>query len=172
MIVLLSHVTCQAWLWFALHPTRTIWLTRKRSPPCSRSTACLQDFRGAVSRAARQTGKPVIEERLLNQILYSLPQLYELNQDLLKELELRVSQWYFVFIFSSAQQRYNLHIWLFYFVTPAGRSMLRLQIFSSRKGRIWRCTPRTSGSSTRMWLYWKSSAKETLRSAPWCESLR
>ncbi|TWW75892.1 FYVE, RhoGEF and PH domain-containing protein 6 [Takifugu flavidus] len=51
------------------------------------------DFRGAVSSAARQTGKPVIEERLLNQILYSLPQLYELNQDLLKELELRVSEW-------------------------------------------------------------------------------
>lgn len=55
---------------------------------------CLQDFRGAVSRAAHQTGKPVIEERLLNQILYYLPQLYELNQDLLRELEHRVSNWY------------------------------------------------------------------------------
>lgn len=55
----------------------------------------LQDFRGAVSRVARQTGKPVIEERLLNQILYYLPQLYELNRDLLRELEHRVSKWYF-----------------------------------------------------------------------------
>lgn len=54
----------------------------------------LQDFRDAVSRASRQSGKPVIEERLLNQILYSLPQLYELNQDLLRELKDRVAKWY------------------------------------------------------------------------------
>lgn len=54
----------------------------------------LQDFREAVSRASRQSGKPVIEERLLNQILYYLPQLYELNQDLLRELQLRVAKWY------------------------------------------------------------------------------
>lgn len=56
---------------------------------------CLQDFRGAVSTAAHHTGKPVIEERLLNQILYYLPQLYELNRDLLRELEHRLSKWYF-----------------------------------------------------------------------------
>lgn len=49
------------------------------------------DFRDAVSKASRQ--KPVIEERLLNQILYYLPQLYELNQDLLRELKQRVAQW-------------------------------------------------------------------------------
>lgn len=55
---------------------------------------CLQDFREAVSKASRQSGKPVIEERLLNQILYYLPQLYELNQDLLKELQQRVAKWY------------------------------------------------------------------------------
>lgn len=53
----------------------------------------LQDFRGAVSGASRQNGKPVIEERLLNQILYYLPQLYELNQDLLRELKQRVAKW-------------------------------------------------------------------------------
>lgn len=53
-----------------------------------------QDFRGAVANASRQNGKPVIEERLLNQILYYLPQLYELNQDLLRELKLRVAKWY------------------------------------------------------------------------------
>uniref|UniRef100_A0A8C8SWY2 FYVE, RhoGEF and PH domain containing 6 n=1 Tax=Pelusios castaneus TaxID=367368 RepID=A0A8C8SWY2_9SAUR len=38
-------------------------------------------------------GKPVIEDRILNQILYYLPQLYELNRDLLRELEERLSHW-------------------------------------------------------------------------------
>ncbi|XP_054475735.1 FYVE, RhoGEF and PH domain-containing protein 6-like isoform X2 [Anoplopoma fimbria] len=51
------------------------------------------DFRDAASTASRQSGKPVIEERLLNQILYYLPQLYELNQDLLRELKQRVAKW-------------------------------------------------------------------------------
>uniref|UniRef100_UPI0037E979A2 FYVE, RhoGEF and PH domain-containing protein 6-like isoform X2 n=1 Tax=Semicossyphus pulcher TaxID=241346 RepID=UPI0037E979A2 len=51
------------------------------------------DFRDAVSRASQQSGKAVIEERLLNQILYYLPQLYELNQDLLRELKERVAKW-------------------------------------------------------------------------------
>lgn len=66
----------------------TIWLLicGTRSDP--------QDFRDAVSTAARQSGKPVIEERLLNQILYYLPQLYELNQDLLRELQQSVAEWY------------------------------------------------------------------------------
>lgn len=54
----------------------------------------MQDFRDAASTASRQSGKPVIEERLLNQILYYLPQLYELNQDLLRELKQRVAKWY------------------------------------------------------------------------------
>uniref|UniRef100_A0A8C5FVE2 FYVE, RhoGEF and PH domain containing 6 n=1 Tax=Gadus morhua TaxID=8049 RepID=A0A8C5FVE2_GADMO len=52
-----------------------------------------KDFREAVSKASNQSGKPVIEERFLNQILYNLPQLYELNQDLLRELEQRVHNW-------------------------------------------------------------------------------
>lgn len=51
------------------------------------------DFRDAVAKATRQSGKAVIEERILNQILYYLPQLYELNKDLLKELEERVAHW-------------------------------------------------------------------------------
>nr|XP_046248961.1 FYVE, RhoGEF and PH domain-containing protein 6-like isoform X2 [Scatophagus argus] len=51
------------------------------------------DFRDAVHKASGQSGKPVIEERLLDQILYYLPQLYELNQDLLRELKQRVAQW-------------------------------------------------------------------------------
>ena len=54
----------------------------------------LQDFRDAVAKASRPSGKPIIEEAILNQILYYLPQLYELNQDLLRELEDRVAQWY------------------------------------------------------------------------------
>uniref|UniRef100_A0A8C5TVH5 FYVE, RhoGEF and PH domain containing 6 n=1 Tax=Malurus cyaneus samueli TaxID=2593467 RepID=A0A8C5TVH5_9PASS len=51
------------------------------------------DFRDAVAHASRQFGKPVIEDRILNQILYYLPQLYELNRDLLRELEERLSHW-------------------------------------------------------------------------------
>ncbi|KAJ8245318.1 hypothetical protein GJAV_G00269500 [Gymnothorax javanicus] len=51
------------------------------------------DFRDAVSKASRQTGKAVVEDRVLNQILYYLPQLYELNRDLLRELEDRVARW-------------------------------------------------------------------------------
>ncbi|XP_056138431.1 FYVE, RhoGEF and PH domain-containing protein 6-like [Lampris incognitus] len=51
------------------------------------------DFRDEVSKASHLTGKPVIEERILNQILYYLPQLYELNRDLLRELEQRVASW-------------------------------------------------------------------------------
>ncbi|OCT88858.1 FYVE, RhoGEF and PH domain-containing protein 6 isoform X1 [Xenopus laevis] len=51
------------------------------------------DFRYAVAQAPRHFGKPVIEEKILNQILYYLPQLYELNRDVLRELEERMSQW-------------------------------------------------------------------------------
>ncbi|XP_017261042.1 FYVE, RhoGEF and PH domain-containing protein 6 isoform X2 [Kryptolebias marmoratus] len=51
------------------------------------------DFRESVKKVSQQSGKPVIEERLLNQILYYLPQLYELNQNLLKELKERVAEW-------------------------------------------------------------------------------
>ncbi|XP_006871874.1 PREDICTED: FYVE, RhoGEF and PH domain-containing protein 6 [Chrysochloris asiatica] len=51
------------------------------------------DFRDAVAHASRQLGKPVIEDRILNQILYYLPQLYELNRDLLKEMEERLLTW-------------------------------------------------------------------------------
>ncbi|XP_054633470.1 FYVE, RhoGEF and PH domain-containing protein 6-like [Dunckerocampus dactyliophorus] len=51
------------------------------------------DFREAVAKASHQSGKPVIEDRQLNQILYYLPQLYELNQDLLQELQNRLALW-------------------------------------------------------------------------------
>ncbi|XP_069485913.1 FYVE, RhoGEF and PH domain-containing protein 6 isoform X2 [Ambystoma mexicanum] len=51
------------------------------------------DFRAAVAHASRQLGKSVIEDRTLNQILYYLPQLYELNRDVLRELEERMANW-------------------------------------------------------------------------------
>ncbi|XP_072257369.1 FYVE, RhoGEF and PH domain-containing protein 6 [Pyxicephalus adspersus] len=51
------------------------------------------DFRYAVAQASKNLGKPVIEDRILNQILYYLPQLYELNRDVLRELKERMSQW-------------------------------------------------------------------------------
>ncbi|CAM4735226.1 unnamed protein product [Leuciscus chuanchicus] len=51
------------------------------------------DFREAVLKASCQAGKAVIDERVVNQILCSLPQLYELNCDLLNELEERVAHW-------------------------------------------------------------------------------
>ncbi|XP_069620825.1 FYVE, RhoGEF and PH domain-containing protein 6 isoform X1 [Ranitomeya imitator] len=51
------------------------------------------DFRYAVAQASRHLGKPVIEDKILNQILYYLPQLYELNRDVLRELKERMSQW-------------------------------------------------------------------------------
>ncbi|XP_036424312.1 FYVE, RhoGEF and PH domain-containing protein 6-like isoform X2 [Colossoma macropomum] len=50
-------------------------------------------FRDAVAKASSQAGKAVIEERILMQILYMLPQLYELNCNLLSELENRVANW-------------------------------------------------------------------------------
>uniref|UniRef100_A0A673N2N3 FYVE, RhoGEF and PH domain-containing protein 6-like n=1 Tax=Sinocyclocheilus rhinocerous TaxID=307959 RepID=A0A673N2N3_9TELE len=53
----------------------------------------INDFRDAVAKATRASGKPPVEEKVLNQILYYLPQLYELNKDLLKELEERVAHW-------------------------------------------------------------------------------
>lgn len=51
------------------------------------------DFREAVLKASCQTGRAVIDERVVKQILCSLPQLYELNCNLLKELEERVAHW-------------------------------------------------------------------------------
>uniref|UniRef100_UPI00398EFC66 FYVE, RhoGEF and PH domain-containing protein 6 isoform X3 n=1 Tax=Pristiophorus japonicus TaxID=55135 RepID=UPI00398EFC66 len=51
------------------------------------------DFRDSVIQSARQYGKQVIEDKILNQILYYLPQLYELNRGLLRELEERMAHW-------------------------------------------------------------------------------
>uniref|UniRef100_UPI00358F04C2 FYVE, RhoGEF and PH domain-containing protein 6 isoform X2 n=1 Tax=Myxine glutinosa TaxID=7769 RepID=UPI00358F04C2 len=51
------------------------------------------DFRDAVDKANQTLGRPIIDERTLNQILFYLPQLYKLNQDLLRDLEERLSCW-------------------------------------------------------------------------------
>ncbi|XP_033824528.1 FYVE, RhoGEF and PH domain-containing protein 6-like [Periophthalmus magnuspinnatus] len=51
------------------------------------------DFRNAVFAASHNSGKPVIEDQVLDQILFYLPQLYELNQQLLNELQQRVATW-------------------------------------------------------------------------------
>ncbi|XP_030070824.1 FYVE, RhoGEF and PH domain-containing protein 6 [Microcaecilia unicolor] len=51
------------------------------------------DFRDAVAHASGQLGKTVIEDKILNQILYYLPQLYELNRAMLRELEERMAHW-------------------------------------------------------------------------------
>uniref|UniRef100_A0A672Q2L2 FYVE, RhoGEF and PH domain-containing protein 6-like n=1 Tax=Sinocyclocheilus grahami TaxID=75366 RepID=A0A672Q2L2_SINGR len=64
-----------------------VYVLKKTSP------FLCQDFRDAVAKATRASGKPLVEEKVLNQILYYLPQLYELNKDLLKELEERVAHW-------------------------------------------------------------------------------
>uniref|UniRef100_A0A3B3ZQV9 FYVE, RhoGEF and PH domain containing 6 n=1 Tax=Periophthalmus magnuspinnatus TaxID=409849 RepID=A0A3B3ZQV9_9GOBI len=53
----------------------------------------MQDFRNAVFAASHNSGKPVIEDQVLDQILFYLPQLYELNQQLLNELQQRVATW-------------------------------------------------------------------------------
>uniref|UniRef100_A0A4W6F2W8 FYVE, RhoGEF and PH domain containing 6 n=1 Tax=Lates calcarifer TaxID=8187 RepID=A0A4W6F2W8_LATCA len=66
-------------------------VSSKGDPEQPEESTVRRDFRDAVSKASRQNGKPVIEERLLNQILYYLPQLYELNQDLLRELKQRLN---------------------------------------------------------------------------------
>lgn len=74
-------------------------------------TQCLhivQNFRDAVMKAALQSGKTVIDERSLNQILFSLPQLYELNLGLLKELEERVAKWYKIFFFLIRLKNYSI----------------------------------------------------------------
>ncbi|XP_078468379.1 FYVE, RhoGEF and PH domain-containing protein 6 [Lampetra planeri] len=51
------------------------------------------DFRGAVVSAGVEAGKPLVDEKTLSQILLYLPQLYELNQSLLQELEERMAHW-------------------------------------------------------------------------------
>uniref|UniRef100_A0A8C4N6P0 FYVE, RhoGEF and PH domain-containing protein 6 n=1 Tax=Eptatretus burgeri TaxID=7764 RepID=A0A8C4N6P0_EPTBU len=51
------------------------------------------DFRGAVDKANQTLGRPIIDERTLDQILFYLPQLYKLNQDLLRDLEERLACW-------------------------------------------------------------------------------
>ena len=51
------------------------------------------DFRAAVTQASTANGSPIIPEADLNKILSYLPHLQNLNQELLGDFELRLSQW-------------------------------------------------------------------------------
>ena len=53
-----------------------------------------QDFRKHISDATENQGRPVIPSETLNRILDYLPQLQNFNEDLLKDLEERLSKWY------------------------------------------------------------------------------
>uniref|UniRef100_A0A4W3KB95 FYVE, RhoGEF and PH domain containing 5 n=1 Tax=Callorhinchus milii TaxID=7868 RepID=A0A4W3KB95_CALMI len=54
----------------------------------------LQDFREMVARASGEDGTPVVDEENLTQILCEMPELCQFHQEMLKELEERVAQWY------------------------------------------------------------------------------
>ncbi|XP_022299385.2 uncharacterized protein LOC111108108 isoform X1 [Crassostrea virginica] len=51
------------------------------------------DFRVFISQATEATGKPVIPNEVLNKILNYLPQLQNLNEEILKDLQNRVVHW-------------------------------------------------------------------------------
>ncbi|XP_022098292.1 FYVE, RhoGEF and PH domain-containing protein 6-like isoform X2 [Acanthaster planci] len=51
------------------------------------------DFKVAIEDAERSAGRPIIEKGLLDQILGHLPQLQMFNEDLLADLDSRVSNW-------------------------------------------------------------------------------
>ncbi|XP_041081061.1 FYVE, RhoGEF and PH domain-containing protein 5-like [Polyodon spathula] len=51
------------------------------------------DFREAIQKANCEQSEPVVEEENLTAILCELPQVYELHQDILKELEERINDW-------------------------------------------------------------------------------
>lgn len=51
------------------------------------------DFRQALKSASQGDQELIIPEGELSKILHYLPQLYNLNQDLLKDFESRVSDW-------------------------------------------------------------------------------
>uniref|UniRef100_A0ABM0MPC1 FYVE, RhoGEF and PH domain-containing protein 6-like n=1 Tax=Saccoglossus kowalevskii TaxID=10224 RepID=A0ABM0MPC1_SACKO len=50
-------------------------------------------FRSAVNAANSRASKKIISQEDLNQILYYLPQLTEINQDLLSKLQDRIEKW-------------------------------------------------------------------------------
>ncbi|MGH0150110.1 UNVERIFIED_CONTAM: hypothetical protein FKN15_016467 [Acipenser sinensis] len=56
-------------------------------------TCGLEDFREAIQKVNCEQSKPVVEEERLTAILCELPQVYELHQDILKELEERINDW-------------------------------------------------------------------------------
>jgi len=54
----------------------------------------VQDFRGAVERMNKSLGRPVVPDAILNQIIRYLPQLQQINEDLLSDLRRRLDNWY------------------------------------------------------------------------------
>jgi len=53
----------------------------------------LQEFRSAVEQANKSLGRPVIPDAILNQIIRYLPQLQQINENLLSDLKERVDNW-------------------------------------------------------------------------------
>ncbi|GIX86229.1 FYVE, RhoGEF and PH domain-containing protein 6 [Caerostris extrusa] len=51
------------------------------------------DFKAAVEAASKQRGSPVVPDEILSQILNHLPQLQQLNENLLMELKDRIDNW-------------------------------------------------------------------------------
>ncbi|XP_062613414.1 uncharacterized protein LOC134275178 [Saccostrea cucullata] len=51
------------------------------------------DFRVFISQATEANGKPVIPNEILNKVLNYLPQLQNLNEELLKDLQERLNKW-------------------------------------------------------------------------------
>ncbi|XP_013776366.1 uncharacterized protein LOC106461121 [Limulus polyphemus] len=52
-----------------------------------------EDFRKAVGEAEREQGTSIIPEEILNQLLKYFPQLQNLNENLLRELQERIEHW-------------------------------------------------------------------------------
>ncbi|XP_033106473.1 FYVE, RhoGEF and PH domain-containing protein 6-like isoform X2 [Anneissia japonica] len=52
-----------------------------------------EDFRSAIEHASFNTSRPVIDEKVLDQILGQLPQLQMFNEDLLDDLDKRIEEW-------------------------------------------------------------------------------
>ncbi|XP_071960795.1 uncharacterized protein [Antedon mediterranea] len=52
-----------------------------------------EDFRSAIEHASFNTSRPVIDEKILDQILGQLPQLQMFNETLLEDLDKRIEEW-------------------------------------------------------------------------------
>lgn len=55
----------------------------------------LQEFRSAVEEANKSLGRPVVPGAVVDQIICYLPQLQQLNEELLADLKGRLDNWYY-----------------------------------------------------------------------------